>query len=210
MELNSRGHGRTARMIRRGSNRKTAPLYGSSWAISASKRYYPPQTPCGRLLQAEITPIATKNMLHEIAAHLDPLKLLEEIRAVQAYLAALANGETPPPATADPPDLAAFIANLSSAWHAGEIRPTFSIQAKPRYLRSLQIPPRPATSQMLVLKPVTPPPTSAKMQEMPMPIYAEPGQARIQALRMVWPIACRRLEPDRKRYRNQVARQLND
>ena len=25
-------------------------------------------------------------------------------------------------------------------------------------------------------------------------IYAEPGRARIQALRMVWPIACRRLE----------------
>jgi hypothetical protein len=159
-----------------------------------TKRYYPPQTPCERLLQAETTPIATKNMLHEIAAHLDPLKLLEEIRAVQAYLAALANGETPPPATADPPDLAAFVANLSSAWHAGEIRPTFSIEAKPRYLRSLQIPSKPATSPTSALKPVPPPPTSAKVQEMLLPIYAEPGQARIQALRMVWPIACRRLE----------------
>src|ERR1700761_3955642 len=132
------------------------------------------------------------NMLREIAAHLDPLKLLEEIRAVQAYLAALANGEALPLATADPPDLAAFMANLSSAWHAGEIRPTFSIEAKPRYLRSLQIPPKPATSPTLALKPVTPPPpTSAKM---PTPIYAEPGQARIQALRVAWPIACRRLE----------------
>src|ERR1700761_3258431 len=153
-----------------------------------TKRYYPPQTPCERLLQAESTPIATKNMLREIAAHLDPLKLLEEIRAVQAYLAALANGEAPPPATAHPPDLEAFVANLSSAWHAGEIRPTFSIEAKPRYLRSLQIPTKPATSPTLALKPVTPPPTSAKGQEMLMPIYAEPGQARIQALRMVWPI----------------------
>src|ERR1700760_4845976 len=156
-----------------------------------TKRYYPPQTPCERLLQAESTPIATKNMLHEIAAHLDPLKLLEEMRAVQAYLAALANGETPPSATADPPDLAAFVANLSSAWHAGEIRPTFSIEAKPRYLRSLQIPSKPAASPTLALKPMTPPPTSAKM---PTPIYAEPGQSRIQALRMAWPIACRRLE----------------
>src|SRR5690348_12493911 len=77
-------------------------------------------------------------MLHEIAADLDPLRLLKEMRAVQAYLAALANGETPPPTTADAPDLAAFVAGLSSAWHAGEIRPTFSIEAKPLYLRSLQ------------------------------------------------------------------------
>jgi hypothetical protein len=156
-----------------------------------TKRYYPPQTPCERLLQAESTPIATENMLREIAAHLDPLKLLEEMRAVQAYLAALANGEAPPAETADPPDLAAFMANLSSAWHAGEIRPTFSIEAKPRYLRSLQIPSKPAASPTLALKPMTPPPTSAKM---PTPIYAEPGQSRIQALRMAWPIACRRLE----------------
>lgn len=32
------------------------------------------------------------------------------------------------------------------------------------------------------------------MQEKPKPVYAEPGQARAQALRMVWPIVCRRLE----------------
>src|SRR6185437_10267132 len=127
-----------------------------------TKRYYPPQTPCERLLQAESTPIATKNMLHEIAADLDPLRLLEEMRAVQAYLAALANGETPPPTTADAPDLAAFVAGLSSAWHAGEIRPTFSIEAKPLYLRSLQNPSKQTTSSMSALEPVTPPPPAAK------------------------------------------------
>ncbi|KUM23160.1 hypothetical protein AU467_34175 [Mesorhizobium loti] len=85
-----------------------------------AKRYHPPQTPCERLLQAESVPMATKNKLREIAAHLDPLKLLEEMRAVQAYLAALADGEMPPPATSDPPNLAAFMASLSSAWHAGD------------------------------------------------------------------------------------------
>jgi hypothetical protein len=162
-----------------------------------TKRYYPPQTPCERLLQAESTPTATKNMLHEIATHLDPLKLLEEIRAVQAYLAALASGETPPPTTTDAPDLAAFVAGLSSAWHAGEIRPTFSIEAKPRYLRSLRDVAKPATIATPALKPVTSPPpvvTPATTKERPTPVYAEPGQARIQALRMVWPIACRRLE----------------
>ena len=69
---------------------------------------------------------------------LDPLKLLEEMRAVQAYLAALADGDSTPPMSSEPPNLAAFVASLSSAWHMGEIRPTFSADAKPRYLRSLE------------------------------------------------------------------------
>ncbi|BCG82924.1 MULTISPECIES: integrase catalytic domain-containing protein [unclassified Mesorhizobium] len=161
-----------------------------------AKRYHPPQSPCERLLQAEAIPMAAKNKLREIAGDLDPLKLLEEMRAVQAYLAALADGETPPPATSEPPNLAAFVASLSSAWHAGEIRPTFSIEAKPRYLRSLQK----LSTQTLIaspsptLKPVIPPTPPATMQEKPKPVYAEPGQARVQALRMVWPIVCRRLE----------------
>jgi hypothetical protein len=160
-----------------------------------TKRYHPPQTPCERLLQAESTPMAVRSKLGEIAAELDPLKLLEEMRAVQAYLAALADGETPPPATSEPPNLAAFVAGLSSAWHAGEIRPTFSIEAKPRYLRSLQkvstqapIGSAPAALKLAIA--ATPVTTPDKQK----PVYAEPGQARIQALRMVWPIACRRLE----------------
>ena len=37
-----------------------------------------------------------------------------------------------------PPALSAFIAGLSSAWRAGDVRPTFSIGAKPSCLRSLQ------------------------------------------------------------------------
>jgi len=164
-----------------------------------AKRYHPPPTPCERLLQAESVPMAAKSKLREIASDLDPLKLLEEMRAVQAYLAALADGETPPTMTSEPPNLATFIASLSSAWHAGEIRPTFSIEAKPRYLRSLQ---KVSTQTSVatptaVLKPATPPAPavkSAKTQEKPKPVYAEPGQARVQALRMVWPIACRRLE----------------
>ncbi|UWU25819.1 hypothetical protein N2601_30840 (plasmid) [Rhizobium sp. CB3060] len=47
-----------------------------------AKRYHPPQTPCERLLQAESTPVAIRTKLSEIAAELDPLKLLEEMRAV--------------------------------------------------------------------------------------------------------------------------------
>jgi len=80
-----------------------------------SKRYYPPQTPCQRLLQVESIQEAAKTKLREVAGALDPLRLLEEIRAVQAHLAALADGDKLPSATPEPPDLAAFVAGLSSA-----------------------------------------------------------------------------------------------
>jgi hypothetical protein len=143
--------------------------------------------------------MAGKSKLREIADGLDPLKLLEEMRAVQAYLASLADGEAPPQTTPEPPNLAAFVASLSSAWHAGEIRPTFSIGAKPRYLQSLQ---KVATPTLVAcpnatLAPAIPHATAAapaKASEKPKPVYAQPGHAQIPALRMVWPIACRRLE----------------
>jgi hypothetical protein len=162
------------------------------------KRYHPPQTPRERLLQADSIPVATKNKLHEISTELDPLQLLDEMRAIQAYLAALADGE-PPPITSEPANVAAFVESLSSALHAGEIRPTFSIEAKPRYLRGLQrvsaqplvaTPPaasRLAAPSVTVLTPVL---TPEKQQ----PIYAERGQGRIQALRIAWPIVSRRHE----------------
>ena len=164
-----------------------------------TKRYHPPQTPCERLLQSDSIPTAAKTKLREISAELDPLKLLEEMRAVQAHLAALADGETPPPMSSEPPDLAAFVASLSSAWHVGEIRPTFSVEAKPRYLRSLErISAQPLVPNPTELpQPVSPSVSttaSASTQEKPQPVYAKPGHARVQALRMVWPIVCRRLE----------------
>ena len=163
-----------------------------------AKRYHPPQTPCERLLHAETIPAAAKDKLREVAAELDPLKLLEEMRAVQAYLAALADGEAPPPMTSEPPNLAAFVASLSSAWHAGEVRPTFSIAAKPRYLRSLQkisvqspVVTRPAASTPAA----SPPPMAVRtrVQQRPHLVYA-PVRASAQALRRAWPIVCRRLE----------------
>jgi hypothetical protein len=120
------------------------------------------------------------------------------MRAVRAYLAALAGGETVPSMTVKPPTLAAFVATLSSAWHAGEVLTTFSIETKPRYLRSLQKVTTPAqvscpaiTKSMPSSAPV---PVSPKMDAKPQPIYAERGNARAQSLRMVWPIVCRRLE----------------
>jgi hypothetical protein len=171
-----------------------------------SKRYHPPQTPCERLLLAESLPDAAKTKLREVASALDPLKLLEEIRAVQAHLVMLADGETPPRVMAEPPDLSAFISGLSSAWRAGEIRPTFSVEAKPRFLRGLQAVVQQDAAQArsknvaalaAVTQPLaqTPPAIPAeKTPERPQLIYAEPGTRAFHALTMVWPLVCRRLE----------------
>ena len=170
-----------------------------------SKRYHPPQTPCERLLQAESLPEAAKTKLREVVGALDPLRLLEEIRAVQAYLVTLADGETPPSAIPEPPDLSAFVASLSSAWRAGEIRPTFSVDAKPRYLRGLQSvlqedvvqTPKKVTAPASVTQPIAqtlPSTTAEKAPERPHLIYAERGTRAFHAIRMVWPLVCRRLE----------------
>ncbi|MGH8279058.1 MAG: integrase catalytic domain-containing protein [Gammaproteobacteria bacterium] len=169
-----------------------------------SKRYHPPQTPCERLQQAESLSDAAKAKLHEVAGALDPLKLLEEIRAVQAHLVTLADGDHPPSTIAEPPDLSGFVAGLSSAWRAGEVRPTFSVEAKPRYLRSLQVVVQPGGAQApmnaallaTVTQPLaqTPAVPTEKMRERPRLIYAEPGKPVYHALTMVWPLVCRRLE----------------
>ena len=160
------------------------------------KRYHPPLTPCDRLLQADSIPPAAKEKLREASVQLDPLKLLEEMRAVQAYLTALADGEKPPTIVVEPPNLATFVASLSSAWRDGEVRPTFSIAAKPRYLRGLEAigspalrPQQPAICNTQVAAKAT-----TKLQSRPKVVYASPGNARMQALRMAWPIVARRLE----------------
>lgn len=136
-----------------------------------------------------------KTKLREVASALDLLKLLEEIRAVQAHLVALADGDELPGGTPDPPDLSAFIASLSSPWRIGENRPTFSVEAKPRYLRSLQIVAR--KEQPTVPTPdarPSPPLTSPALPERPQVVYAARRSAKYHAMRMVWPLVCRRLE----------------
>jgi hypothetical protein len=173
-----------------------------------SKRYHPPQTPCDRLLQAESIPEAAKIKLREVSGALDPLKLLEEIRAMQAHLVALADGGEVPVETPDAPDLSGFIASLSSAWRAGEVRPTFSGDTGPRYLRSLQAKVQPDPQQMPKKAPALPttapssasptqtaPAISAKpLTEQPTLIYATPGKPVYHAFTMIWPLVCRRLE----------------
>jgi Integrase core domain len=168
-----------------------------------SKRYHPPQTPCERLLQAKNVLEESRIKLREVSDALDPLKLLEEIRAVQAHLAALADGGVPANTPSTSPNLQVFMASLSSAWRGGEVRPTFSSEAMPRYLRQLPKAVKPNSRPPVISaispsalsdRPVVVVQPTATIARRPQPIYARPSMARRNAIKMVWPIACRRLE----------------
>ncbi len=103
-----------------------------------TKRYHPPETPCERLLQAESLPLPMKAKLREVGNALDPLQLLEEVRAMQCQLVVLADGGKVDASGTQKPNLPSFLASLTGAWRSGEVRPTHSTDASPRYLRSIQ------------------------------------------------------------------------
>jgi hypothetical protein len=180
-----------------------------------TKRYHPPETPCERLLSAETVSNDTKVKLREVGGALDPLQLLEEVRAMQSHLVMLADGGTPSVSSADQPDLSAFLASLSSAWRSGEVRPTHSMEAKPRYLRRIQTlvhrdavaprqvaPPSQAKVTMAAQPVVTPDrPPAAKLDpeveqqcEVQRKELARLHIQRRHAFTLIWPLVCRRLE----------------
>jgi hypothetical protein len=177
-----------------------------------TKRYHPPETPCERLLSAETVSDATKVKLREVGSALDPLQLLEEVRAMQSHLVVLAEGGAPFVSSADQPDLSAFLASLTGAWRSGEVRPTHSVEAKPGYVRRIQT--------LVHRDAVTPPPCEAKVITMGAQSVVSPDrppvpkldpeveqQCEIQrkelarlhiqrrhAFTLIWPLVCRRLE----------------
>jgi hypothetical protein len=65
-----------------------------------------------------------KERLQGVAVTLDPLQLLDEIRAVQRHLADLDPGTRNVMLPAREPDLEKFLASLAVAWREGEVRPT--------------------------------------------------------------------------------------
>lgn len=181
-----------------------------------TKRYHAPQTPCERLLGCEIISEAMKARLREVCEALDPLQLLEEIRAMQSHLVVLASGGQPYEPSTNEVNLANFLAGLSSAWRAGEIRPTHSREAgPPHYLRRIQIvsPPPPVTvdnqSQPVVTTVQPDPPVPMAPKQKPshliQPVVtadsasptAVPIVRRINrphAFKSIWPDIARRLE----------------
>ena len=104
------------------------------------KRYHAPATPCQRLLDDPRTSEETRVQLREIAAGLDPVRLLHDIRATQQRLAALVDTTSPLAASEEPgaPALEAFLSSLRTAWQSGSVRPTAS--SKPHQKRGRRRP----------------------------------------------------------------------
>lgn len=95
-----------------------------------SKRYDTPQTPCARLLGSDAVDATMKEKLRAVAATLDPLRLLDEIRTVQRHLADLAAGGVSHVVPHRDADLEGFLKSLATAWHDGEVRPTHRAEQK--------------------------------------------------------------------------------
>ncbi len=89
------------------------------------KVYFKPATPCDRLLaHASIEP-AVKARLKVQFESLDPVRLLQDIRAAQQTLSEFAaHGAPCDAAPIRPADVDTFIKSLSTAWKDGEARPT--------------------------------------------------------------------------------------
>jgi hypothetical protein len=100
------------------------------------KRYHPPATPCQRLLADPRTNEEVRHRVSELRATLDPVRLLQQIRAVQQELVDIADGpalgETAKPTS---PTLEQFLSGLRTAWREGEVRPTSVVKAKPKRSR---------------------------------------------------------------------------
>ena len=135
---------------------------------------------------------------------------------MQSHLVVLADGEKIDAPT-QPPNLAEFLASLSGAWRAGEIRPTHRMESKPRYLRQIQSVVRHASGTARRVEPARPPSVATSITTKPKVVEAKPTipqldpeierqcdirrQAfamrhirRQHAFTLIWPLVCRRLE----------------
>jgi hypothetical protein len=106
-----------------------------------TKRYYPPTTPCARLLASEAIPETTKERLRAILPTLDPLRLLDDVRTMQRHVAKLAAGETPRIPATDDASLQQLLQGLATAWLNGEVRSTHQpLPKSPRTWRTREDP----------------------------------------------------------------------
>jgi hypothetical protein len=101
-----------------------------------TKRYHPPATPCERLMADARTSEEVRRRLETLRATLDPVRLLQQIRAAQQVLVDLADapviGDAAPPTA---PTLEQFLSGLRTAWQEGEVRPTSTPKPKAKRLR---------------------------------------------------------------------------
>ena len=98
------------------------------------KEYWPPATPCDRLLADPRVSLDVKDRLRRERDRLDPVELLKELRNAQAALATLEDAETDDD---QPLSLDAFLTALPRLSEQGEVRPTHRAPAKePRHWRT--------------------------------------------------------------------------
>jgi hypothetical protein len=92
--------------------------------------------PCERLLADPRTIEEVQRRVKELRATLDPVRLLQKIRAAQQQLVDIADrpalGEAAKPTS---PILEEFLSGLRTAWKEGEVRPTSVAKPKPKRLR---------------------------------------------------------------------------
>ena len=95
------------------------------------KKYHPPATPYQRLLADTRTSEEVRRQVTAIHATLDPVQLLQSIRAAQRELVEIADrpvaDQAMPPSA---PTIEQFLAGLRTAWREGEVRPTSKTKAK--------------------------------------------------------------------------------
>ena len=87
-----------------------------------SKRYHPPATPCQRLLADPRTPPEVCERVAELAARLDPIRLLRQMRVRQQRIVDIADKPVAAPSDSTVPPLEQFLAGLRIAWREGEAR----------------------------------------------------------------------------------------
>lgn len=94
------------------------------------KRYHAPMTPCDRLLSLPNVAESSKAKLRTEFASLDPIALLQTIRAAQASLVELAARRQSESAddVSKTEDISVFLNNLSTLWRDGDARPTYRKQ----------------------------------------------------------------------------------
>ena len=91
------------------------------------KEYWPPATPCDRLMADPRVSPEVKDRLRKEREPLDPVELLRELREAQAELAALNDDAEAPE---QPFGLEAFLAALPRLSEQGEVRPTHRARLK--------------------------------------------------------------------------------
>src|SRR6516225_11873572 len=108
-----------------------------------------PATPCQRVLADPRTNEEIRRRVNEVRATLDPVRLLQQIRAAQQQLVDIADrpalGE---PAKPTSPTLEEFLSGLRTAWNEGEVRPTSVAKPKPKRSRRRPDPFAPVTTEL--------------------------------------------------------------